>query len=214
MNQRAFQNALSSGAESLEIELSSAQLDQFWSYQVLLERWAPKVNLVAEWDGEKTVGVHFLDAIAVQRVLPQNDLPVVDVGSGAGFPGLVLAILNPEREFTLAEPIGKRGSFLQQVLIAGGIQNCRIELLRTNQILPKSQRIATARAVFAPKQWLKEAARIVDEDGWAIVMTAEPLEQQELDRFEKNQRVLERVDSFTLPIENCPRTNSLFRIGG
>ena len=113
MNQQAFQNALSSGAESLEIELSAAQLDQFWSYQVLLERWAPKVNLVAEWDGEKTVGVHFLDAIAVQRVLPQNELPVVDVGSELDF-GLVLAILNPEREFTLAEPIGKRGSFLNK----------------------------------------------------------------------------------------------------
>ena len=125
----------------------------------------------------------------------------------------MLAILNPEREFTLAEPIGKRGSFLQQVLIAAGLRNCRIELLRTNQIVPQPGRIATARAVFAPKQWLKEAARIVDSDGWAIVMTAEKLPEKELERFAKNQMALVQADSFTLPVENCPRTNSLFRIG-
>ena len=108
MKQGTFQRILSEGASSLDVELSSKQLDQFWAYQTLLERWAPKVNLVAEWEGEKTVGVHFLDGVAVQRILPSNDAPIIDVGSGAGFPGLVLAILNPEREFTLAEPIGKR----------------------------------------------------------------------------------------------------------
>ena len=204
----AFLEAIGQGAEALGVPISSPVLDRLGTYQTLLEKWAPKVNLVADWNSEVTAGVHFVDSIAVSRVLPETGR-LIDIGTGAGFPGLVLAMVQPDRPVTLIEPIGKRASFLQQVVIHTGLQNCRVEIARTHQLRPFSDAILITRAVFPPIQWLQEASRLL-ERGSVVVMTAESLDARTREKGYAAGLRWVREDAFTLPLADVPRCNSMF----
>jgi len=211
---KEFGLVIEAGCRTLEVEVSEEALQQLKVYQQVLARWAPKVNLVADPSPSLTAGVHFLDSIALDRILGESEVGLTDIGTGAGFPGLVQAILHPERQVSLIEPIGKRASFLQQVLIATRIRNCRVEIARTSQCSFQSGRILVARAVFPPKQWLIEAARLLDGEGWIVLMTSTP-PGPELNKTAASLG-LEQVkcDSFELPVAEAPRVNTLFRMGG
>ena len=132
----AFSDQLLQGAEILGVELTDQSVEHLCIYQDLLVRWAPKVNLVSDWSPQVTVGVHFLDSIALSRILPNGEAPYTDIGTGAGFPGLVQGILTPHRQVTLVEPITKRASFLQQVIVQAKLTNCTIENERSTALPP------------------------------------------------------------------------------
>jgi len=209
-----FGSAIEEGSLTLGVEVSKEALLQLKVYQQVLARWAPKVNLVADPDPSLTAGVHFLDSIALDRILNERKEGLTDIGTGAGFPGLVQAILHPDRQVTLIEPIGKRASFLQQVLIATRIRNCTVEIARTSQSNLQPGRILIARAVFPPKQWLTEAARLLDGEGWVVLMTSTPPGAELTKTAESLGLEQIRCDAFELPVAEAPRVNTLFRMGG
>lgn len=105
---------IKNGAEKLNIELNDNQLDQFEKYAALLVEWNKKINLTAITDDEGIALKHFLDSLTAINTGYVSGR-VIDVGTGAGFPGLVLKIARPEIELTLLDSLMKRINFLKTV---------------------------------------------------------------------------------------------------
>jgi 16S rRNA (guanine527-N7)-methyltransferase len=101
--------------------LPAAAMDQLASYLELLAKWNRTYNLTAIRDEAKLVSHHVLDSLAVMSHLPDGS--IIDVGSGAGLPGIPLAISSPGRAVTLLDANHKKGAFLQQAVAELGLTN-------------------------------------------------------------------------------------------
>lgn len=121
---------LREGAGLLGIGLSEEDLDRLLVYVAELAKWSRRINLIARDTPElQILENHFLDSLTLLPLLrSQGRGPVhlLDVGSGAGFPGLVLAIVMPEAQFTLVEPRQKRVSFLRHLIRTLGQTNVEV----------------------------------------------------------------------------------------
>lgn len=111
-----FAQVLREECARLDLDVSKAQIQAFTAHYQLLLRWAPKVNLTTVLDAEEAAVRHAVDSLLFHHVLPSNAHPLADLGSGAGFPGIPIAIQRPERRVLLVEPIRKRCSFLRTVV--------------------------------------------------------------------------------------------------
>ncbi len=115
------------GLTKLGLSLSPGQLDQLGRYLAELRKWNRRINLVAEAPDEQVIDSHFLDSLTLLPLLdPCPEPGLVDVGSGAGFPGLVVKIARPDLAVTLVEPRQKRTAFLRQVIRILGLRNIRV----------------------------------------------------------------------------------------
>ncbi len=94
------------GAEKLGIELTDLQFDRLMNYVSLLQRWSKVINLTAVHSTESIVTNHLLDSLSVMPHLKGTTF--IDVGTGAGLPGIVLAICNPDWQLILVDSLGKR----------------------------------------------------------------------------------------------------------
>src|SRR3984957_14455724 len=95
--------------------LNSATYDFFANYLSFILRWNAKTTLPAVRDEEGILSRHFVESIACAQALPAAIRSLLDFGSGAGFPGVPIALCRPEIEVTLAESHGKKAAFLQEV---------------------------------------------------------------------------------------------------
>ncbi len=110
------------------IALSEKQINQFRHYYELLIEWNSKMNLTSITDWEEVKVKHFLDSIALLQYINLDDLKnkkIIDVGTGAGFPGIPLAIMCPETQFVLLDSLNKRVQFLEEVISSCNITNCK-----------------------------------------------------------------------------------------
>lgn len=101
------------------IELTDYQIDQFYDYYELLIHWNSMVNLTAITQMEEVVTKHFVDSLTLKKIIVDIDqklLKLIDVGTGAGFPGIPLKIVFPELEVTLLDSLNKRVKFLNEVI--------------------------------------------------------------------------------------------------
>ncbi len=112
---------LEKGLHQLGLELSEKQCDQLLDYVALLVKWNKVHNLTAIRDPAQMVDRHLMDSLAILPHLRGDH--ILDVGSGAGLPGIPLAIAAPEKTFTLLDSIAKKVSFLTQVKIELGLVN-------------------------------------------------------------------------------------------
>ncbi|HUW66104.1 MAG TPA: 16S rRNA (guanine(527)-N(7))-methyltransferase RsmG [Spirochaetia bacterium] len=150
---------LEEGARRLGITLDSSQTALFLRYLILLQR--EKQNLSAVTSPREIVEKHFLDSLTVALVSePEPGCPVLDVGSGAGFPGIPLKILLPGIRLVLLEPRAKRALFLENVVAALGLAGVEVDRGRAEDFLQNPLRrekfwLVTARAV-APLAVLAE----------------------------------------------------------
>ena len=132
------------------IQLTGAQLDQLDRYARLLVDYNQKVNLTAITDPEGIEDKHFLDSLLF-ACQPEVAGRMVDVGAGAGFPGIVTKIYKPELALTLMEPTGKRVEFLRYVCGQLGLEGVEFAKERAEEAARKTWReqfdLASARAV-------------------------------------------------------------------
>lgn len=111
---------------SLEVglDLTEKQYNQFITYMKLLQEWNEKINLTAITEDEEVIKKHFIDCIkAFKSNAVKNAKTVIDVGTGAGFPGLPIAIINPDVNVTLLDSLNKRINFLNTVVSALELKN-------------------------------------------------------------------------------------------
>lgn len=128
--------SLESTLPKMGLELDVAQLAQLEKYAQLLRKWNKTYNLVSTPDLHQLEGRHLLDSLAILPFL--NGTRVLDIGTGAGLPGIPLAIAAPDKHFVLLDSNGKKTRFLFQVKLALGldnitIENCRIEHYQSQQ---------------------------------------------------------------------------------
>ena len=120
MNKEEFINELS----KLNIMLSSKQLDQLDKYYHLLVEWNQKINLTRIIEEKDVYLKHFYDSLTLSRVIDlNNDLKLCDIGTGAGFPGIVLKIVFPKLKITLVDSLLKRIKFLDIVIKELGLSD-------------------------------------------------------------------------------------------
>ena len=114
-----FDNLMRQGAKELSVELSGSQMDGFYRYYELLTEWNKVMNLTAITELHEVVTKHFLDSLSLVKAVSAGELEearILDLGTGAGFPGIPLKIAFPDMKVTLLDSLNKRIRFLQQVV--------------------------------------------------------------------------------------------------
>jgi 16S rRNA (guanine527-N7)-methyltransferase len=151
--------------------LDAALTHSFEAYLTLLLRWNARVNLTAIRDVDSILSRHFLESIACARALPSGIATLLDFGSGAGFPGIPIALCRPEIAVTLAESNGKKAAFLHEAVRTLGI-SARVLTVRAES-LPDRFDCVTLRAVDQMGRAVELAARLVGPHGWLALMTTD-----------------------------------------
>ncbi|SDX88919.1 16S rRNA m(7)G-527 methyltransferase [Pseudomonas kuykendallii] len=128
---------LSRGAEQLGVALDASQQRRLLGYLALLIKWNKAYNLTAVRDPEEMVSRHLLDSLSVVPFVADGGECWLDVGSGGGMPGIPLAILFPDRHFTLLDSNGKKTRFLTQVKLELGLSNLDVVHGRVEAFTPE-----------------------------------------------------------------------------
>jgi len=161
--------SLEEGTAALGIELTSAQRDALIAHLDLVDEWNAKFNLTAIRDREQQVTKHVLDSLTVRPWL--RGPTVADVGSGAGFPGIPLAIVEPERRFALLESTGKKCRFLEAVRDTLGLANVEVIQARAESYKPEVRyETVVARAVGPLADLVRFAGPLLAAGGRLLAM--------------------------------------------
>ena len=161
-----------------KIDLPDNFFHNIQKYKELLFKWNKIHNLTGAKD-EKTIDEFIYDAVFPVSFLPKSK-NLLDIGTGAGFPGMILAIALPDVEVTLVEPLKKRASFLQFVKADLGLKNVKVVKKRVEEMESKIFELVTSRAVTDTKMLLKLSENFRDENSKLL--------------FYKGERVYDEVD--------------------
>ncbi len=193
--------------KKMGLKIESRQADAFQTYLELLLSWNEKMNLTAITEPGEVLEKHFLDSLTPLLALPiKQGGKLIDVGTGAGFPGIPLKILRPDIELTLLDGLNKRLTFLGEVCESLGIEANRVHKRAEEAGLDKKMReaydVAIARAV-APMNILCEyCIPLIKMKGYFIAMKG-PGAEKELEEAEHALEQLggerARVHGLTLP---------------
>lgn len=160
---------IQSAIDELGQEFSEGAAEKFSTLLTELEKWNKKVNLTAIRDGREMITGHLLDSLVARPLLVGER--VLDVGTGAGFPGLPLAIAEPQRHFVLIDSNNKKVRFVQHVVGLLGLGNVSAVKARTEDYAP-GERFDTvvARAVAALPRLIEIAGHHVGEGGVFVAL--------------------------------------------
>lgn len=153
------------GLEPLDGETAS----RFEVYLSLFVRWNTRINLSSIRSEEGILSLHFVESIAVARALPRGIATLLDFGSGAGLPGIPIAICRPEIAVTLAESQGKKAAFLQEAIRALGI-SAKVHAGRAEALCTEFDCVVL-RAVDKMPKAVAAAVKLVAPGGWLALMT-------------------------------------------
>jgi 16S rRNA (guanine527-N7)-methyltransferase len=135
VEQAAWRSRLRTEASALGIQLDERTLDQFSLYLDELRRWNEKVNLSSLKLPEEIAIKHFLDSLVGLKALIRRGTAILDIGAGAGFPGLPLKIYDPSFELTLLEPSSKKTAFLRHIIGRLGLRAATVVTQRIEQLV-------------------------------------------------------------------------------
>ena len=187
------------------LDLDETALRRFRRYYELLTEWNKVMNLTSIEGEENTARLHFLDCAALKQLVDLRGKRVIDVGTGAGFPGLVLKILCPEMELTLLDSLDKRVRFLSTVCDELGFSEVRCLHARAEEAPPELREsfdLACSRAV-ARLNLLSELCLPFVKQGGLFAAMKGPEVTGELREAEKGIRLLggetERVAEYPVP---------------
>ena len=194
--------------EKLGVKLSEKQknqLDEF--YQILVEENS-KINLTRITSLEDVYLKHFYDSLTlIKEVNLSNDLTLCDVGSGAGFPGIVLKIVFPNLKVTLVDSLQKRVNYLNKTINKLELKNINAIHIRAEDYKDKFD-IVTSRAVANLEKLINYCMHLVDENGKFVAMKANISKELDIDDkiFEKNRCKITKINEFLLPKEESKRS--------
>jgi 16S rRNA (guanine527-N7)-methyltransferase len=212
------------GLKKLNIEIDDRAMENLILYLQELNKWNQKMNLIAKAPVSDVVEAHFIDSLTI---LPMLDFPgakLMDVGTGAGFPGLVLKSASPNLSVTLVEPRQKRLSFLSHITRKLYLDNvniwpCRLTSPQNMEADKGANRfsVITSRAVCDLDSFLKLAVPWCEPEGKIICMKG-PRGADELKQWQKKtatdmkQLKLENISEFQLPFSGARRYLISFRL--
>jgi 16S rRNA (guanine527-N7)-methyltransferase len=161
-DRESLRQRLCAGISDLGLELDDAAIERLLAYVELLERWNAAYNLTAVRDPAEMVTRHLLDSLAI---LPHvQGATLADLGSGAGLPGIPLAIAAPEREILLVDSNGKKARFLREAVRRLGLARVRVAESRVENVEGSFDCI-TARALASLAEMLGWGGHLLAQDG-------------------------------------------------
>lgn len=169
-------NLLIKGAKDYGIELDNNQINQFMLYMELLKSWNEKINLTAITDESEIIKKHFIDSFSILKSnVFRKGSSIIDVGTGAGFPGIPIKIIMPTTKVVLLDSLNKRVKFLNAVIEALKLENIttvhgRAEELGIKGIYREAFDIATARAVANMNLLSEYCMPYIKKGGYFIAM--------------------------------------------
>jgi 16S rRNA (guanine527-N7)-methyltransferase len=195
------------GAGALGVDLDPGRASRLADLVRRLLHWNRRINLVARTDAPTAIDRHVHDGLALLRLL---DLPEVrdrapawaDVGSGAGLPGLVLAIARPDLRIVLVEPVSKKAAFARDAARALAVANVEVIESRLEDLREPPAPAALSRAAFPPEDWARRGRALVGPEGLVLVQMARDVPEVVL-------REAWKVDRLTLPVSSAARVNAL-----
>lgn len=166
---RDLQRQIAAGLEALHQQAPAGAIDRLLSLVTELERWNRRINLTAIRDVGRMVSGHLLDSLAVRPYL--RGPRVLDIGTGAGFPGLPLAITEPAIDFVLLDSNGKKISFVQHAIATLGLTNVKGVKARAEDYAPDNPfDTVIARALASLPRLLELSSHLVGEDGRLLAL--------------------------------------------
>lgn len=153
MKENIFKNKLMLNAEKIGISLDEEMLEKFYNYKKLVEEWNEKINLTAITDDMEFIVKHFIDSLTINKYIEENKT-IIDIGTGAGFPGIPLKILNKDNKMVLFDSLNKRLKVLEDIIQKINLNNVvtlhgRAEETFKNKEHREKYDIAVSRAVAA-----------------------------------------------------------------
>jgi 16S rRNA (guanine527-N7)-methyltransferase len=210
----AFDEALARGAEALGILLDAGARGRLARFAERLLAWNRKVNLTAITDPAEVAEKHVVDSLAILRSLG-SARSVLDLGSGAGIPGAVLACARPDLEVTCCDAIGKKVAFVKAVAaeleLPVRARIARAEGRPELEGLPRCDAVVS-RALGDPARWVPLGARYLAPGGALFAMLGRGVDGGALGALGAMDGLrLERIDRFTLPISGAERAVARWR---
>lgn len=214
MEKKEFEILMKQKLKQIKIQLTEFQIEQFYKYMNLLIEWNSRINLTAIVKPEEIILKHFIDSITISKYLERKK-NIIDIGTGAGFPGIPLKIVNPDIRVTLLDSLNKRINFLNEIISQLQLENIetihgRAEEFGKNSKYREKYDIATSRAVSNLSTLSEYMLPFVNLGGFCICMKGSEIAEEMQDA--KNAiKVLggniKEVDEFYLTDTDIKRNN-------
>lgn len=211
-NEKELQEYLKKLANDINIEINDEEIRKFISYMDLLLEWNEKINLTAITEKKEIILKHFIDSLTIYKYIKGKD-KIVDVGTGAGFPGIPLAIMKKQNEVVLVDSLNKRINFLNEVIKKLKLENViaihsRAEDFGKEKEYREKFDIVTSRAVANLTVLVEYLLPLVDVGGYCICMKGPNIEE-ELNQSKFAIKTLggkiEKVEKIVLPDSDFER---------
>lgn len=207
MNKELFIKELA----KLNINITDLQLQQLSNYYQILVRENSKYNLTSITNEEDVYLKHFYDSITLSKIVKLTDQSLCDIGTGAGFPGMVLKIMFPNLKVTLVDATLKKCNFLELVIKELKLTGIEVINGRAEEFAKNTREkydIVTSRAVAPLKHLLEYSIPLVKVDGTYIAMKSDITKEIDgISNYENKLNIKKQeIITFNLPIENSLRT--------
>ncbi len=189
-------------ASDLSITLSDKQIEQFSTYQKDLLDWNTRINLTGIKDPVEIEIKHFADSLTILDSIPKEAHRLADIGTGAGFPGIPIAIMRPDIEVVLFESVGKKCSFLEHIVNTLELKNCTVVNMRAEdaakqEVCRNTFNVVTARAVSHTENLITWGLDLLASKGIMILQKSSDAAIQESDHV-KNLLRVSRLDLMSI----------------
>lgn len=207
-----FENKLQNLSKEINVLLNEEQLDKFYKYMNLLLEWNEKINLTAITDEDGIILKHFVDSLTVLEYL-KDAKSIIDVGTGAGFPGIPISIMNCDKSIVLMDSLNKRINFLNDVVQKLNLDNVktvhsRAEDLGQNNMHRQKYDVVISRAVANLTTLVEYMLPLAKVGGICICMKG----QEIVDEIKNSEYAIEllggeieNIDEFYLPNSDMKR---------
>lgn len=194
--------------EKLGITLTELQQNQLESFYQLLISWNEKINLTRLTSKEDVYLKHFYDSLTLVKVVNLEEKETLcDIGTGAGFPGIVLKIAYPHLKITLVDALQKRVNYLNEVIKDLGLKDIEAIHVRGEDLKEKYD-VVTARAVANIEKLLCYTMHLVKKDGIFVAMKGNITEEltEPVEKKISTKYKIVKIEEFQLPYENSQRS--------
>jgi len=205
---RSFEEVLRAGAAALGLPVDDAAVGRLVRFAELLVTWNRKVNLTAITEPREMAEKHFLDSLVLLPALAGRRT-LLDVGSGAGLPGMAVACARPDLEVTCCDSVGKKVAFVKTAAVDLGVNVRGVSVRASGRPaadgLPVCEAVVS-RALADPALWVPLGAPYVAPGGLLLAMLGRGVEREHLDALGQAQGLrLLGVDQFELPFSRAAR---------
>jgi len=205
MELNEFKKKIIEKGKEIKVDITENQADLFYEYMNLLIDWNNNINLTSITEPNDVILKHFIDSLTADKYV--KNARVVDVGTGAGFPGIPLKIIDKDIKITLLDSLNKRINFLNEAIDKLGLKNInaihgRVEEVARNKEYRESFDIAISRAVAPLNVLLEYMIPLIKVEGKCVCMKGSNVEEeikQSANALKRLNAEIEIVESFNLP---------------